>query len=273
MSVDWHNQKAGGRIDMRKMRVWLTRLVAVIFVVTGSMIWMSRLSHEPQDAVEKRLSGRFMEIKKGDITDLTKECRNILTEQGWILFVIDSTLRFDSETRTYFETGPEPLGLYVEYEPGLFRLGLGLGPGPDSSRDVPLRSVRHNEQAVVFVAVTSAEVRVLMNGTDRRADWPGYLADEWACEAAQIPSDNRASSHGYKCASCNTTVRYVSGNGLRELEETLDAASNVRQFNIRRLIGSGLVAIGVLLLLLSSSRKLRGSERRSRQQNARAQAQ
>lgn len=258
---------------MRKTRIWGTRLMAVTCVVAGSMIWMSRLSHEPQDAVESRLTGRLIEIKKDDVTDLTKECRNILTEQGWILFVINSTLSFDSETRTYFETGAEPLGLYVEYEPGLFRLGLGLGPGPDSSRDVPLRIVRRNEQAVVFVAVTSEQVRVLMNGIDRRVDWPGYLADEWMCDAVQIPSDNRASSHGYKCVSCNTTVRYVSGNGLRELEQTLDAASNVRQFNLRRLVGSGLVVLGILSLLLSSSRKLSGRERRGRQQGERTQAQ
>lgn len=226
-------------------------------VLAGCVVWASRLAYEPNPIISNRLSGRLIEIDPAIVTDLTQACRQVESTQGWVLFVLEANLVSDASLRTYFETDKEPLGLFVESEPGFLRLGLGLGPGPESDLQVPIRTIRRDHRETIVIAVSHDETRVIANTIDRRAKWPGILADEWLCKQLQIGSDTRELSQGYKCESCDVQLQYVVGDSLRELDDLLNDLSNVDDFNRRRWLGTLLTLVGLLLLFGVGQRRTR----------------
>jgi hypothetical protein len=173
-----------------------------------------------------------------------------------VLFVLNADLISDTRVRSYFETDEEPLGLFVESEPGLLRLGLGLGPGPESDLQIPIRVIRRDHTETVIIAVTRDETRVVANALDERAAWPGYLADEWLCKRVQVGSDARELSQGFKCERCNARLRYAVGSGIGELNDALDEISNIEEFNRKRWIGTSVTLIGFVLLLFLKTPKI-----------------
>jgi hypothetical protein len=227
-------------------------ILGAVLVVAGSAIWSSRLSYGPEQQLQELLSDRLVDIPSDATTDLTAACSIAALKKGWILFVLDSTFVGDDQPRTFFETGLEPLGLFVEYDSGIVRLGLGLGPGPVSDTQVPVRLVRNERRETVFIGVTENLTRVVANARDGDVAWPGYLADEWQCNSVQIPDDSKQSTHGYTCKACDSRLRYATGTDVKELERILDSLSNVGQFNLRRWTGTSLTLLGIALLAFAA---------------------
>jgi hypothetical protein len=233
-----------------KLQKFLLVLVGVGLAVAGSLVWKSRLEYSPETLLQRKLGSGLLEVDSEKPNDLSEEC-NIASEQGgWILFVMNAQLLADNKARTYFETAVEPSGLFVEYDPGMLRLGLGLGPGSaESNLELPIRLVRNDETATIIIGVSRDETRVITNGVDRRIGWPGDSYREWRCDPVQIADDIRESSHGYRCEGCNTRLRYATGQDPASLGSLLDGLSNVERFNTRRFIGTGLTLVGLALVL------------------------
>jgi hypothetical protein len=251
-----------------RLRQVIFPAVGLALLVAGSLVWGSRLSYSPEQVLQRNLADRLVEVSSSGPVDLSDECALVATEDGWVLFVLDAKLTSDNQIRTFFETAEEPLGLYVEYDPGLLRLGLGLGPGNErSNTELPIRFVRRDEQATIFIAVTNETTRVVTNARDGRIAWPGYLADEWRCNSVQIADDTRQSTHGFTCKGCDVRLRYATGTDISEIETTLDSLSNVRQFNVRRWSGTSLTLLGLTVLVLTA----RDISRRRRPLNTSAQ--
>lgn len=226
------------------------RLVGALFAIVGSMIWTSRLVYTPNTVFDRFKGAQLAEIEGAAITDLASTCDEILTDSGWIVFVLTANLISDSAFRTYFETSTERDGLWVEYDSGLLRLGLGLGPdSPDPSTAIPIRTVRQDERVTVTIAVTRNQTRVVTNAVDKQKVWPGEFAEGWKCDAVQIGSDVRELSEGNTCVGCNARLFYMTGTDHTELTQLLDSLSNVRSFNTRRILGSALTLMGVLMML------------------------
>jgi hypothetical protein len=234
-------------VSLRKL---IFLVIGTLSCIAGSFIWNSRFEYAPEVLLQQRLGSRLQEVLVGQPTDLSEEC-NVASEQGgWILFVMDANLLADDKVRTYFETAVEPGGLFVEYDPGLLRLGLGLGPGGvESNLELPIRLVRNNEKATIMIGVSRDETRVLTNAVDRKIAWPGDFYREWRCDPVQIADDTRESTHGYRCEGCNTRLRYVTGDDPVTLSTLLDELSNVNNFNVRRFLGTGLTLAGVAVVL------------------------
>lgn len=239
-----------------KLSTWISTGTSIVLIVSGSLIWTSRLDYSPDPIVERRLSSRLMTVDSSRAVDLSDACRKIETTEGWILFVLNANLVSDTTSRTYFETDVEPLGMFVESEPGLMRVGLGLGPGPESDLQIPIRVVRRDQTETIVIAVTRDETRVVANAVDKSAAWPGYLADEWLCTRVQVGSDTRELSQGFRCERCNARLRYAVGSGIGELNDVLDEVSNVKDFNRKRWIGTTMTLVGFALLLLPKARKI-----------------
>lgn len=226
------------------------RVTGVLIAAMGSMIWTSRLDYAPNPVFERYESAQLTEIEGGAVADITPACEEILTDGGWIIFVLTANLISDNAFRTYFETSTERVGLWVEYDSGLLRLGLGLGPDSDDpSTALPIRTVRQDEFATVTIAVTRNQTRVLTNAVDKQKSWPGDFAVGWKCDAVQIGSDVRELSEGNTCVGCNARLFYIAGTDQAELTQLLDSLSNVRSFNTRRILGSALTLMGVLIML------------------------
>ena len=235
-----------------KLRTLVLALTGAILITSGSMVWRSRLAYSPEVSIERALGTRLVEVPKGPNADLTDACRVVTEGNGWVLFVLSASITNDGKIRTFFETAEEPLGLYVEYEPGLLRLGLGMGPGNVneageliSNIELPIRRVHRKEDAHVFIGVAKDVTRVVTNTRDARIAWPGYLADEWKCNAVRIADETRESTHGYTCSGCNVRLRYATGREPSELDDVLDSVSNIRQFNARRWLGTALTLLGI----------------------------
>lgn len=249
-----------------RIRLVVLALFGIVLVLAGSMVWRSRFAYYPEQTLQTTLGSRLLEVPLKTTVDLSDACRVATEEEGWILFVLNSSLANDSQIRTFFETAEEPLGLYVEYEPGLFRLGLGMGPGnvneageTISNIELPIRRVHQKEENQVFIGVTKEETRIVTNTRDARVAWPGYLADEWKCNAVQIADDERPSTHGYTCMGCDARLRYATGKNLRELEGVLSTVSNVSEFNIRRWAGTVLTLCG-LVIAARAFKSMRGHQ-------------
>lgn len=230
----------------------LVRVVGAIVFLVGSIVWTSRFDFAPEAALQEQLGTRLTEVSNQTVTDLTGACRQVEVPGGWTLFVLNAQIISDDGYRTYFETADETNGLWVEYEPGLLRLGLGQGPnGPEPSTSIPIRIARRNENAVVVVGVSRHETRVLTNGVDKRKAWPGTFAQAWRCSAVQVGVDDKELSQGNACNGCFAKLRFATGVSESELTELLDSLSNVQRFNQRRILGSALTLIGAVLTLFA----------------------
>lgn len=234
-----------------KRRKVLLSLVGLGVSVVGSMIWSSRLDYTPGPILEREIGSRLEVVTPSQVTDLSKQCKTAIQKHGWILFVLDANLIADDRFRTYLETAPEPSGLFVEYDLGTLRLGLGLGPeSEESNSEISIRLVRETERATVVIGVTRDETRVVANAIDKRAPWPGQYADQWRCDAVQTADDLRESTHGNTCQGCDSQLRYAVGREVSELDSLLDDLSNVRRFNLLRILGTALTVLGVSLILV-----------------------
>ena len=238
-----------------RIRSVVLALFGIVLVLVGSMLWRSRFAYSPEHTLQQTLGNRLSEVPLKATVDLSDACRVATEEDGWILFILNSSLTNDNTIRTFFETAEEPLGLYVEYEPGLFRLGLGMGPGnvneageTISNIEMPIRRVHQKEDNQVFIGVTKDETRIVTNTRDARIAWPGYLADEWKCNAVQVADDESSSTHGYTCMGCDAQLRYATGKNLQELRDVLNSVSNLYEFNIQRWTGTMFVVVGLALV-------------------------
>jgi hypothetical protein len=210
---------------------------------------MSRLDYSPETQLRERLSDRLITVDPNAFTDLSAQCGEATNGDGWILFVTDARLRSDVAFATYFETAEEPVGMWMELDAGFLRLGLGLGLESMAwNTEIPVRWVRSDQRETIIIGVTRDQTRVIANAVDKKAPWPGDLADIWRCNAVQIGSDTRQLSEGKGCAGCNTSLRYATGTERAELIELMDSLANVRTSNARRLLGSVLTMAGVLLV-------------------------
>ena len=241
-----------------KFRSIVLAVTGVLLLIAGSMTWHSRFAYSPETNIQRALGTRLVEVSKVTDVDLTDACRGVNEGSGWILFMLNASIINDDKIRTFFETAEEPLGLYVEYEPGLFRLGLGMGPGnvneageSVSNIELPIRRVHRSEDAYVFIGVTRDVTRVVTNTRDARVAWPSYLADEWKCNQVRVADNEKVSTHGYTCKGCNVRLRYAIGGDVGELSDILQSVSNIRQFNTRRWVGTGLSLLGIVFIMIS----------------------
>jgi hypothetical protein len=243
-----------GGVSM-KVQKWTLSLVGAALVVAGSLVWMSRFDYSLQGVLDERLGDRLIEVNALATTNLTEACDYTRTYPGWILFVMDANLVSDSEIRTYFETAEEPEGLWVEYDNGLLRLGMGLGPqSVESNTEIPIRWVRRGEAITVAIGISLDETRVVTNAVDKVSQWPGAYYPEWSCETVRVGGADRRLSEGYRCPGCNVRLRYATGSDIEELSRLLDDLSNVQEFNMRRWLGSALTLVGLVLLIRSQFR-------------------
>lgn len=239
---------------MRRTRVFVTFAAGLVLIALGSVVWMSRFDYPIEIRLQNQLKNELIAINPDLVTDLSDECHEAMTTDGWIMFILDTELSTDSVFRTYFETAEERVGLWVEYDQGLLRLGLGLGfDNPSSNTDIPLRWVRRNSRETFIIGVTREQTRVIANAIDKKKNWPGDLARIWRCNAVQIGSESRELSEGHECVGCNISLRYATGSNKTELMALLNSLSNVQSFNMRRVLGSVLSIVGVLLSLFAAA--------------------
>ena len=249
------------------IRTTVRTLVGLGLVVLGSFTWNSRIPNFDDELIKTQLADRLREVPSGTSLDISSECERQTVGSGWILFVLDANLINDNQFRSYFETASEEMGIWVTYDTGLLRLGLGLGPNsPNSNRALPLRIVRQNERATILIGVSRDETRVVMNVREVRTNWPGDFANGWSCEYVRFGDEANALSEGVGCNGCNITLRYATGDDYEELRTILDQASNISTFNQRRWLGTGLVLLGVLVMFFRRSnarvRKIEESQAR-----------
>jgi len=234
------------------IRTAATAIFGLLLAVLGSVIWTSRLDYSPEPQLRERLADRLTEVDPDSFSDLSAQCGEAKNNNGWILFVLNAQLVSDATFRTYFETAEYRVGLWVEYDPGLLRLGLGLGPATAASNiEIPIRWVRSDQRETIMIGVTRNQTRVVANAIDKDAPWPGDLAEIWRCDAVQIGTDTRVLSEGYECSGCNVGLRYATGSDTAELTNLLDSLSNVRSFNTKRIVGSALTLAGALIVLFA----------------------
>lgn len=244
------------RASMSSSRL-LRAAIGVALVLIGSAVWTSRFRYTPEPVLMQRLGDRLVSVEHNTITDLSAACDYSRRPEGWILFILETTLNRDATVRTFFETAEEPVGMWAEYDPGLFRLGLGLGPSSaESSTNVPIRWVQRDESAFVAIGIALDGTRVIANATDQSSQWPGAYYPDWKCNAVQLGSDTRKLSEGFSCPNCDLRLRYAVGDSNEELTNILDDLSNVQSFNTRRWFGSASSLAGIFLLLsLGSSHR------------------
>lgn len=236
-------------------RAIFVRLLGVILAVVGSMLWNSRLTWSPESVLQKQFGDQLTLLDSDATTDLSKAC-NVFTDAApWVLFVLDAQLANDNVFRTYFETSAdERQALWVEYDPPLLRVGLGLGlENPVSNTDVPVRVVRRDEAITVVIAVQEAGTRVVSNATNARSDWPGVGGGGWRCDALRVGSDSVELSAGNTCGECNVRLRYAFGDDQQQLDQLLDDLNNIGRFNLLRWLGTALTLLGAVSIVAPTS--------------------
>jgi hypothetical protein len=238
----------------------LRGIVSLCLIVGGSTVWSSRLSSfKPDERVGIFLSEKVRYVSAEQKLDLSKDCALAETENGWVLFFLRANLINDNRFRRYFESAEEPIGLFVEYDYGLLRLGLGLGTdNPVSNKSLSIRTVRQPETTEIFIGVTRDETRVVTNATDKSTPWLNEFSG-WSCDSVQFGDDDTRLSTGDNCEECSVTLGYASGTDTAELDAVLDKVSNLRDFNVRRWMGTLLILVGIFGLIIPSSRAYRSS--------------
>jgi hypothetical protein len=230
--------------------------VGLGLVLLGSLVWNSRVPNFKDELVMSRLANRLKEVQAGSSVDISAECERQTVGNGWALFVLDANLISDNQFRSYFETASEEMGVWVTFDSGQLRLGLGSGPSSsESNRSYPIRTVRRSERATIFIAVSRDETRVVMNVRDFRVTWPADFVTGWSCEYVQFGDEANLLSEGAGCRGCNISLRYATGENYEELTAVLDEVSNVSEFNQRRWLGSGATLLGVFVVFVPLSRR------------------
>jgi hypothetical protein len=186
---------------------------------------------------------------------LSDACDVFNDRENWILFVLEANQLNDVAMRTYFETADqERIGLWVELEPPLLRLGMGLGlENPESSTLLPIRVVRRSERFIATIAVTKRGTSVVVNDKRLHSDWPDIEGARWSCETLRVGGDRGSLSEGYSCSQCDVRLHYATGENYETLRRILDSITNVRRFESYRWIGNSLVLGGLIVIVTSEA--------------------
>ena len=186
---------------------WAIRVVGVVAVVVGSAIWGARNEYSPETLLQRQLATTLVPVDTSTVTDLTATCNAVNQDEGWVLFVVSAQLVSDAQARRYLQTADEPFGLFIEYDPALLRLGLGLGPEKWNT-ELPIRYVRRDEFAVITMGVSRSQTRVVTNLGDQQTVWPNGFAPQWRCDGVELGRANHTFASGATCqnlrAPCNT---------------------------------------------------------------------
>lgn len=236
--------------------------LGLALVVVGSLVWNSRLDYSPESQVGVQLSDPLV---SGALTDLSRECAALSADENWILFVVSATLVSDTTPRRYFQTSADPFGMFIEYDPGesaMLRLGLGLGPDQWNTA-LPIRFVRRAEAAFIAVGISRNETRIVSNVVDRRIRWPAEFLPQLRCDQVRVGSKNSSAESGVECVGCTVAVRHASGEGIEKLNDILDALSNVREYQMKRWLGTTMVLAGCAVVLVPFGQRLRKPNRQA----------
>ena len=236
-----------------KVWVWALRVAGVALVVVGSVIWGARNEYSPENMIQRQLAAPLVPVDDSTVTDLTAACNAVNQEEGWILLVVNAWLVSDTQARRYLQTADEPFGLFIEYDPGLLRLGLGLGPEKWNT-ELPIRYVRRDESAVITIGVSRSQTRVVTNVTDQQTVWPNGFAPQWRCDGVELGRANHTFASGADCQDCVVSLRYTTGAGITGLNDILDSLSNSRRHNTMRIAGTGLTLFGLAVLAFAFRR-------------------
>jgi hypothetical protein len=226
---------------------WAIRVVGVVLVVVGSVIWGARNEYSPENVLQRQLAAPLVPVDASTVTDLTAACNAVNQDEGWVLFVINAQLVSDAQARRYLQTADEPFGLFIEYDPPLLRLGLGLGPEKWNT-ELPIRYVRRDESAVITIGVSRSQTRVVTNLADQKTVWPNGFAPQWRCDGVELGRANHTFASGATCQDCAVQLRYTTGAGITELNDLLDSLSNNRRHNTMRVAGTGLTLLGLAMI-------------------------
>jgi hypothetical protein len=229
-------------------------IIGLILTLTGSVLWTSRVDYSPESKLVELLGNRLKAVDPDEATDLSSACAAAESETGWVLFILNARLIADRTLRTYFETAEQPIGLWVEYDNGLLRLGQGRGAENfEGNAEIPIRIVRNDEDAFIAIGVSDNGTRVVSNVVDKTNQWPGDFTG-WSCDSVQIGSESRTLSDGYNCPGCDVRLRYAIGDNSERLDQVLSELSNVREFNVRRWLGAALTFLGLILVVRQLTR-------------------
>lgn len=245
-------------------------LIGLGLIIVGSTVWRSRLEYSPELALRQRLGNQLKEVSSEDSYDLSDACDVFNDREKWILFVLEANQLNDSTMRTYFETADqERIGLWVELEPPLLRLGMGLGlENPESSTQLPIRVVRRSERFTATIAVTKRGTYLVANGKKMRSAWPDIQGARWSCGTVRVGGDSGSLSEGYSCSQCDVRLHYATGENYETLQRILDSITNVRKFESYRWIGNSLVVGGLIVIVASEvMQRRRRREKMSRLQS------
>jgi hypothetical protein len=229
---------------------------AAVLVVGGALIWNSRLDFSPEAALQGSNAPPMTLIDPATTSNLTSACNLAERRQGWLLFVITASLKSDNVTRGFFQTANDEQGLYIEYAPGdsaMLRVGI---TSDGTTKWVPIRTVRRNEEAFIALAVRPGRVRVITNAVDTTTYWSDFRVDQLRCDAVRTDMSDEV-----VCEDCNVTVRYLAGSGGEQLNGIMDSLSNRRAYETKRWLGNGLIAtsiisIGIARLRIKAKRYL-----------------
>lgn len=231
------------------------RMVGALLVAIGSLVWQSRLDYRPEEVIQRTLGRELMPVDPSQSVDLSATCEQSRISGGWVLFVVEGNVISDEKTRLYFETAPKPYGLWLESDPEILQVGLGLGDDVNSSTQIPVRIIRNDTRELIVIAVTSNKTRVVANAVDNVSNWPGSAYPQWQCGSVQIGNGLRELSEGDTCEDCDAKVSVAFGRESEELNTLLDSLVNIEEFNFRRWSGTLTVLVGFALLLVQVNRR------------------
>jgi hypothetical protein len=209
-------------------------------VVGGAFIWNSRLEFSPEAALRASNAPPMALINPATTSDLTSACNITERKQGWLLFVITASLKSDNVARGFFQTAIDEQGLYIEYDPGdsaMLRVGI---TSDGTTKFVPIRTVRRNEEAFIALAVRPGRVRVITNAVDTTTYWSDFKVNQLRCDAVRTDMSDEV-----VCEDCNVTARYLAGSGGKQIDELMNSFSNRRAYETNRWLGNVLISVGI----------------------------
>jgi hypothetical protein len=232
------------------------RVLGALLIVMGSLLWNDRLKFDPESVIaQSELSSELAPVVDGE-RGLVSQCSAARSGAGWLMLLVDTEIQADDTYRGYFETAPKSSGVFMEYDPGengLLRLGVA---GDPATTFIPLRTVRRNETQTLALLINGSKLRIVGNAVDRYVSLPEDTTPTWECSEARV-----GSADGAPCPDCGVTLRYAYGSTLRDADQFLDSLSNMRSFNLKRWLGSGMSMVGIVILIAIPATRFR---RRSR---------
>jgi len=242
---------------MKSLSLWLVAKISVaaVLMVGGAFIWNNRLDFSPEAALQASNAPPLTLIDPATASDLTSACNLAERKQGWLLFVITASLKSDNVTRGFFQTAIDEQGLYIEYSHGdsaTLRLGVTLN---GTTKFVPIRTVRRNEEAFIAIAIRPGSIRVITNAVDTTNYWSDFKVDKLRCDAIRTDMSDEI-----VCEDCNVTARYLAGSGGKDLNDIMNSLSNRRAYEINRWLGNSLVVSGFITCFVTGKRRVKRNQ-------------